>query len=395
MSDRVGTPAALPPEIHEIAILRALVLGDLLCAVPMFRSIRRRFPDARITLIGLPWARSFVERFNGYLDDFVEFPGFPGIKERNVEPARIVDAISELQRRDFGLAIQAHGSGLTSNAFTALIGARTTVGFVLPGAAQLPPPAPGIWVEYPGHGPEVHRLLRLAAALGGEVDDTPEFPLTEEDETALRRSLPSRLTPARYAVVHPGASHPPRRWPIEQFAAAADHLAASGLDVVVTGNKDERDVAGAVVANMRHPALDLSGRTSLGALGVLIRDAALMLANDTGVSHIAAGLRTPSVIVFSEADPIRWAPLDTTRHIALGGIPGQQECPHPDGGPHRCMADACRLRPRDPRPAEALFPGLDDVMAALDDLLRRWPQGALDPPRGRNRPTATRMRAMT
>ena len=356
MSDRAETAATLPTEIREIAILRALVLGDLLCAVPMFRSIRHRFPGAGITLIGLPWARSFVERFNGYLDDFVEFPGFPGIKERNVEPARIVGAIGELQRRQFDLAIQAHGSGLTSNTFTALIGARTTAGFVLPGTAPMPPPAPGIWVEYPGHGPEVHRLLRLAAALGGEVDDTPEFPLTEEDESALRSSLPSPLTPASYAVVHPGASHPPRRWSVEQFAAAADHLAASGLEVVVTGSEDERDVAGAVVATMRHPALDLSGRTSLGTLGVLIRDAALMLANDTGVSHVAAGLRTPSVIVFSEADPLRWAPLDSTRHIALGGIPGQQECPHPDGGPHRCLADACRLRPRDTRPPRHCSP---------------------------------------
>ena len=129
MSDRAETAATLPTEIREIAILRALVLGDLLCAVPMFRSIRHRFPGAGITLIGLPWARSFVERFNGYLDDFVEFPGFPGIKERNVEPARIVGAIGELQRRQFDLAIQAHGSGLTSNTFTALIGARTTAGW--------------------------------------------------------------------------------------------------------------------------------------------------------------------------------------------------------------------------------------------------------------------------
>ena len=85
MSDRAETAATLPTEIREIAILRALVLGDLLCAVPMFRSIRHRFPGAGITLIGLPWARSFVERFNGYLDDFVECykPGKRGMREES------------------------------------------------------------------------------------------------------------------------------------------------------------------------------------------------------------------------------------------------------------------------------------------------------------------------
>ena len=360
-------------DFHEIAVLRALALGDMLSAVPTFRSVRRRFPDARLTLIGLPWAREFVDRFGAYIDDFVEFPGFPGIPERDVDPARIVRSIEELQARHFDLAIQLQGNGIDSNAFVALLGARMTAGFILPGIAAISPPPNGIWVEYSGHGPEVHRLLSVADALGGEVDDTPEFPITPVDEADLARALPAPLPIGRYAVVHPGASHPPRRWPTEQFAAAADHLARSGLRIVITGSEAERDIARAVAAAMEEPALDVSGRTSLGALGVLIRDAGLMLSNDTGVSHVAAGVRTPSVVLFSEADPVRWAPLDQSRHIALGGVPGQQECAHPSGGPHRCMADGCRLRPRDSRPIEALFPTFDDVIAALDEIRRRWP----------------------
>ncbi|HET9085240.1 MAG TPA: glycosyltransferase family 9 protein, partial [Candidatus Limnocylindrales bacterium] len=315
-------------DITEMAVFRALVLGDMLCAVPTFRSIRHRFPDARITLIGLPWAREFVDRFGAYVDDLIEFTGFPGIPERNVDPARIVRSIADLQARHFDLAIQLHGSGLSSNSFVALLGARQSAGFVLPGTASVPPTVDGIWVEYPDHGREVHRLLRVADALGGDVDDAPEFPLTRLDEADLAAALPSPMTPGGYAVVHPGASHPPRRWPPEKFAAVADHLATAGLEIVITGSASERAVAAEVVERMQELALDLSGQTSLGALGVLVRDAALLLANDTGVSHVAAGVRTPSVILFSEADPLRWAPLDETRHVALGGIPGERGCPH-------------------------------------------------------------------
>jgi ADP-heptose:LPS heptosyltransferase len=371
----MDTPIREPvADIKEIAVFRALVLGDMLCAVPTFRSIRRRFPDARITLIGLPWAREFVDRFGAYIDDLIEFTGFPGIPERDVDPARIVRSIADLQARHFDLAIQLQGSGLDSNSFVALLGARQSAGFVLPGTASVPPTADGIWVEYPGHGREVHRLLRVADALGGDVDDAPEFPLTPMDEADLAAVVPSQLTPGGYAVVHPGASHPSRRWRPEKFAAAADPLARTGFEIVITGSASERAVAAEVVERLQEPALDLSGRTSLGALGVLVRDAALLLANDTGVSHVAAGVRTPSVILFSEADPLRWAPLDETRHIALGGIPGEQECPHAAGEPHRCMADGCRLRPRDSRPTDELFPPFDEVIDALDELRRRWPR---------------------
>ncbi len=70
------------PLPQSIAIVRSLPgLGDLLCAVPAWRSLRAALPEAQITLIGLPSARTFVERFSKYLDDLVEFPGYPGIPE--------------------------------------------------------------------------------------------------------------------------------------------------------------------------------------------------------------------------------------------------------------------------------------------------------------------------
>src|SRR5947209_5720114 len=114
---------------NHIAVFRALQLGDLLVAVPALRALRAQFSNAEITLIGLPWAKSFVERFHRYIDRFVEFVGYPGIAEVDVVPERTACFIEEQRSYGYDLVIQMHGSGESSDRFTLALGAKMTVGY--------------------------------------------------------------------------------------------------------------------------------------------------------------------------------------------------------------------------------------------------------------------------
>jgi len=307
----------------RIAVLRALQLGDLLCAVPALRALHAEYPAARITLIGLPWAHAFVERFRRYLCDFVEFPGYPGLAERACDPARLPGFFAEMKERRFDLAIQLHGSGEITNPLVARLGARHSAGFYRRGHFC---PDAERFVEWRDDEHEVARYLRLLSRLGIAARGTAlEFPLQDEDWQAWASF---GLERDGYVVVHPGSQLPSRRWPPERFAAVADALADEGLQVVLTGTQGERAVTAAVLRAMRRPALDLTGLTSLGALAALIGRARLLVANDTGVSHIAAALKAPSVIVASGSDPRRWAPLDRARHRVLSHPTPCRPCAH-------------------------------------------------------------------
>ncbi len=293
--------------------MRALMLGDLLCAVPALRSFRAAFPEAEIVLVGLGWARELVPRFRHLLDGFLELPGFPGLQEAEPRVGELPAFLEQAHRLELDLALQLHGSGRVTNPLAFLLGARRTAGFYPPGEAC---PDPELFVPYPERGHEIHRLLRLPQHLGLPIgDDRLEFPLRAEDEAEVAAVSPG-LARGAYACIHPGArSAAP--WEPEAFAYVADVIAVHGLDVVLTGTAGERETARAVARASSAPLVDLAGRTSLGGLAALLAGARLLVSNDTGVSHLAAALAVPSVVVVTTSDPGRWAPLDRELHRAV------------------------------------------------------------------------------
>jgi hypothetical protein len=86
---------------------------------------------------------------------------------------------------------------------------------------------------------------------------------------------------------------------------------------VLTGSADDANLTADVANRMRHTPLDATAVLSTGALAVLLRDARLLVCNDTDVSHIAAGLGLKSIVVFGTADIARRAPLDRHTHRCI------------------------------------------------------------------------------
>ncbi|OLT00390.1 hypothetical protein BJF90_35555 [Pseudonocardia sp. CNS-004] len=120
-------------------------------------------------------------------------------------------------------------------------------------------PGDGPRGDLPEDIPEPDRALAIAAAAGFRL------PAGDDGRLAVRRppaSAPAatRCTPA-LVVLHPGATVPARRWPVELHRRAARLLTDAGTPVVVTGGPGERDLT-AAVADGHRPGhcLDLGGR---------------------------------------------------------------------------------------------------------------------------------------
>jgi ADP-heptose:LPS heptosyltransferase len=306
------------PAIARILVVRALPgLGDLLCSVPALRSLRAAYPLATITWLGLPGTEWFQQRFPHLMDDWLPFPGFPGIPEGWQGPQAPVDFCRQVQDQAYDLILQIHGSGNAINPFLTLLGGQQQAGFYQPG--QYRPDSP-YFLPYPDQGSEAERLLALMTFLGcPEQGRDLEFPIHEDEyQLGLRLLDAHSLLPGQYLCLHAGASSGDRRWSLAGFTQVAQQLASQGYRIVLTGTASERDLAHQILIRLNQPGtplpVNLAGRTSLGALAVLLRHSALLISNDTGVSHLAAALKVPSVVVFTNSDQQRWAPHNATLH---------------------------------------------------------------------------------
>jgi ADP-heptose:LPS heptosyltransferase len=316
-------------------VLRALPgVGDLLCAVPALRALRAAAPQAHVTLLGLRGSGWFVRRFAYLVDDLLPVEGVAGLPEVRCDAAAALRFFQRAQCRRFDLAVQAHGSGRVTNPLLTLLGASHQVGAHVPDG-WVPP---GTSIEYPSGEHEIVRLLRVVAAAGcppqGVAIDLPVTPTEERAADALLEG--AGLRPREFVCLHPGGSTAERCWPAERFAATGTRLARRGLDILVTGSSNERALARRVADTInrgatrpcRARAVDAAGRTNIGTLAALHRRARLVVTNDTGSSHVAAAVRAPSVVVIRASDPIRWAPLDTLRHLPVAA-PGTTTGPTP------------------------------------------------------------------
>jgi heptosyltransferase-2 len=195
----------------------------------------------------------------------------------------------------------------------------------------------------------VDYYLALAEMLGAHcISRELSLPLEPEREVEADALLAACGVDRNRPVVmlNPGASFgTSKMWSAERYAALADMLIERrGTQVIINAAPAERRIAGWVARAMRNaPAISFADRdNSLGLLKALLRRCDLLVTNDTGARHLAAGAGIAVVTIFGSTDP-EWARIDYPREqivrVDVECGPCQQKlCPQPAGpNYHKCL----------------------------------------------------------
>lgn len=211
-------------------------------------------------------------------------------------------------------------------------------------------------------------LFRRAAESGAR-ERLGDNSLRPPDEAALRKiaALLTEEAPEGhkgFVGLQLGASEVRRRWPVGSFVELGDRLRSEGFCPVLFGSGDEREPADRYMRSARGGCVNLVGRTGIGELAAGLSLMRLLVTNDTGTMHLAAGIGVPVLAVFlATAQPFDTGPY----RVGSCSVEPDMDC-HPCAFGRACdRGESCR---------RVVAPGVMArlALARLDTGL--WPHAA-------------------
>ncbi len=140
---------------------------------------------------------------------------------------------------------------------------------------------------------------------------------------ALAANVSQRRQAQPLVILLPGARWPNKRWPIEHFCELAKILSRndSRLRLAVLGGREDMPLGEQVRRAAPEAVWDLTGRTELPEMVEWIRQAEVVVSNDTGPMHVAAALGKPVVALFGPTHPDRTGPYTPKKEVIRATLP--------------------------------------------------------------------------
>jgi ADP-heptose:LPS heptosyltransferase len=278
-------------DYNKIAIIHLNQIGDLLFSLPLLKSLRDNYPNARIHSILKPNLKDLLHD-SPYVDEII-------FREKNFVDTWTLLKTVRSQRYDVVLSLSRSETCL---GLTALSGAPVKAGFAhFPWDFSLT-----VKETVEGHNSWYNNRKLL-----NRLDIT----VTKNDYVGLLRftaDSPGLTLPEKYVVISPGASR--RRlmkaWSHEKFAELIILLRKHyHLTPVIIGGRDNHDYNEKIIAAVRskdtstHNSFFNLTEASLRSLSLIIKEAQLFVGIDSGFMHIASSLDVPLVGLFGPTDP--------------------------------------------------------------------------------------------
>ncbi|MCP9439502.1 MAG: glycosyltransferase family 9 protein [Nitrospira sp.] len=341
----------------RICIYRIGNVGDTVCAIPAFWSIRQTWPAAKLTLLSSPGplhlagAREVVGN-ESWIDETIIYAS-----QDLTHPGTLWRLIKELRAHQFDLWIELPTVKaplvryFRNMVFARVVGARYGIGW----RKTLLTLWPALQSEAKVHPNEVQRLLSLLEAEGLPVKTSgwDIWNHKDDQETARRLLADARAAGRPLIAIAPAGKLKIKSWFTDRWAEVVRDLDRLGCHCVLLGGSGDRSQCDDIAQRAGCRVTNLAGRTTIPQVAALLRHCRLLVCVDSGIQHIAA-LAGARCVTLTVARNIRGTWYPEGDHLVL-----ERRVPC-----HTCLLDTC---PHDQLCMKEIT--VDDVKEAVRNML--------------------------
>lgn len=291
-------------------------LGDMLCSVPLFEAIRKKYPDSHITLVASPVNYEILfSDINPYIDEVIIYNKSGG--------KAIYEFIRKLRRKkyDLGFVPSTVSISRTSHIINFLSGAKVRIGVKsIDGKKNKSEYLLSVkkdfqWDEKKLH--QIERNLDIGRLVGCDLPVKERIIKIHlsEDEKKFAEDYINKNFPDKNRLIfgfHTGAGKIPNRWDSEKFAELITSLYRKYNNYIfITSGTIDKEVTEKVseLLNKSKTEHIILTNTPVRKVGGVISKSNLFVTNDTGIMHVAGGVGANVVSLFGPTNGFEWAPF--------------------------------------------------------------------------------------
>ena len=314
----------------KILIVGPAWVGDMVMAQTLFKWLKQKDSTVQIDVLAPIWTKPLLKCMSE-IDDTIESPFGHG-------------ELRLMERYRFGVALQERSYD------QAIILQNSYKSALVPYWAKIPQRTGWIGAVRYGLLNDARRLnkerfplmIHRYIALGldkGDVMLPVKLPLPElrvssmKCEEALNRLLLKAPVIAPLLALCPGAEFgSAKQWPTDYYAKVAQVKLVEGWQVWIFGSIKDKEAADHIESLTRGRVKNLAGMTTLSEAVSLLSLASVVIANDSGLLHVAAALNRPVIAVYGPTTPSFTPPLSRKAKaikLSLSCSPCfKRECPY-------------------------------------------------------------------
>ncbi|WP_022941133.1 glycosyltransferase family 9 protein [Psychromonas hadalis] len=288
----------------SICILRLSAIGDVCHAIAAVQAIQRQWPTTKITWVTGKLEAQLLQHINNI--EIISFDKKQG-----------VSAYIELRRKlkDHRFDVLLHmQAALRSSLVSLMITAPIKIGFDKERAKD------GQWlfcnqkIEKSDSSHVLDGFMAFAKKLGiNDLKVSWKLNIPPEATEKARKQINNKPT----FIICPAASKAYKNWTVEGYVALANHAIKKGFQVLICGapTSVEQQLATEIMKNAQQGITNLVGKTSLIELVAFIKEADILLAPDTGPTHMATMVNTPVIGLYAHHNPKRTGPYTQLKNV--------------------------------------------------------------------------------